>query len=314
LLFALLGLGIYLIFVKPYESTDNAYINANVIPIAAQISGPILNCYVENNQKVKANDILFEIDPKPFQLEVDNAQAQLELMGNEVAKAASDVDQAIATLHQHQAEMQRLKLNNDRVMRLVGRKVVPQDAADNAAMLLKAATAAQEAAQAELAQARILLGKVGGENEQIRIATAALEKAKLNLNYTKIRAPASGKISNYSLQPGQYVMSGMSQFAIISDELMWVDANYKETQVGKMQSGQDAYITVDMYPDKVFHGVIESISGASGTSFSLLPPQNATGNWVKITQRVPVKVVIDDVDEQHPLVIGTSATVKIKTR
>ncbi len=284
------------------------------MPIAAQISGPVIKCYVENNQYVKAMDLLFEIDPKPFQLAVDNAQAQLELMGNEVRKAASDIDQSTAIVAQRNAEMQRLKLNNDRVARLVARKVLAPEEGDNAEMQYQAALAAHDAAQAQLEQARILLGKLGAANEQIRIATAALERAKLNLSYTKIFAPTSGKISNYSLQPGQFVTEGMSQFVIISDEVVWVDANYKETQIGNMKVGQDAYITVDMYPDKVFHGIIDSISGASGTVFSLLPPQNATGNWVKITQRVPVKIIIDNVDAQHPLVVGTSATVKVKSR
>lgn len=306
--------GAYYIFVRPYQSTDNAYINANYVPIAAQISAPVIKIYVENNQKVKEGDLLFELDPVPFQLQVDNAQAQLELMGNEVQKAASDIVQATAMLAQRDAEHQRLKLNNDRISNLVARKVVPPEAGDNAEMQLKAAAAAEDAAAAELNQAKILLGKMGADNEQIRIATAALEKARLELSYTKVYAPTSGKISNYIIQPGQFINAGMAQFVIISDEVTWVDANFKETQVGNMHRGLDAYITVDMYPDKVFHGKIESISGASGTAFSLLPPQNATGNWVKVTQRVPVKIIIDNIDAEHPLIIGTSATVKVKTR
>jgi len=305
---------LYFFTIRPFQSTDNAYIQANTISIAAQVSGIVSKTYVQNNQYVKAGDLLFEIDPKPFVIEVQNAQAKLELMGNNVRKAAADVDQSAAILEQRKAELDQAQLDAHRIAKLTLQQAVPPETNDNAITRLKSSIAAVEAAQAQLSQSRIALGKLGADNEQIRVATAALDKAKLNLSYTTIYAPGSGQLSNYTVYRGQYVPVGYPQFVLISDNEFWVDANFKETQLNDVKAGQHAVINVDMYPDKDFKGLVESISGASGTSFSLLPPQNATGNWVKVTQRVPVKIIITDVDTRFPLKIGTSASVKIKVK
>lgn len=310
----LFGYLLYFFTIRPFQSTDNAYIQANTISIASQVSGIVTKTYVQNNQYVKAGELLFEIDPKPFVIEVQNAQAKLELMGNNVRKAAADVDQYAAILEQRKAEFDQAQSDAHRVAMLVEQKAVPPETNDNAITRLKSSAAAVEAAQAQLAQSRIALGKLGADNEQIRVATAALDKAKLNLSYTTIYAPGSGQLSNYTIYRGQYVPIGYPQFVLISDNEFWIDANFKETQVNDLKPGQHAVINVDMYPGKDFKGVVESISGASGTSFSLLPPQNATGNWVKVTQRVPVKIIITDVDPRFPLKIGTSTSVKIKVK
>ncbi len=304
----------YFFFWRPYVSTDNAYVGANYISVAAQVSGIAMQTKVVNNQHVKAGDLLFSIDPAPYLFEVEKLQAQLDLMGNAVREAAATVDQAEAIVAQRAAELQDVEANTTRTFQLVARQVLPAKDRDDAIARLKSAEQALVAAQAQLHNARIHLGKLGADNEQIRYATAGLEQAKLNLSYTRIYAPFDGQVSNSVLISGQYVQAGMTLFALIADAEFWVDANFKETQLNDMRVGQKASIEVDMYSDKKFTGEVVSISGASGTVFSLLPPQNATGNWVKVTQRVPVRIMVKDLDPGFYLTIGTSASVTVKVK
>lgn len=308
----LIAYGIYYTVIRPYERTDNAYVGANYATIATQVPGPVLKVYVVNNQYVKEGDLLFEIDPHYYNIEVQKAQANLDITGKEVREVAASVDQAAANVLQAKATLDNQKINTQRMVTLADEGVLPAESKDDAITKLEAAQDTYDAALAALAQARINLGKLGDQNEQIRLAIAELDRAKLDLSYTKIYAPISGQVSNCIIYPGQYMQVGTEQFAIISDGEFWVDANYKETQLTNMKIGQPALIEVDMYPGKEFFGEIISISGAAGTVFSLLPPQNATGNWVKVTQRVPVRVLIKNTDSNFPLRIGTSADVRIR--
>ncbi|TFV86241.1 HlyD family efflux transporter periplasmic adaptor subunit, partial [Oxalobacteraceae bacterium OM1] len=160
-------------------------------------------------------------------------------------------------------------------------------------------------------QARSALGASGDQNANVQAARAAVAQAELDLQRTHVTAPPQGMVANLSLRPGNTVQPGTPLFAVIASQEYWADANFKETELEDIRPGQQATLQVDMYPDHVFHGVVESVSGGAGTAFSLLPPQNATGNWVKVTQRVPVRVRITDPDPQYPLRIGTTATVEI---
>jgi membrane fusion protein (multidrug efflux system) len=146
----------------------------------------------------------------------------------------------------------------------------------------------------------------------VQVAAAALKQAELDLERVHVSAPTAGTIANLSLRPGNMVQPGVPLFVVISDQEFWVDANFKETELEEIRTGQKVEIHSDVYPDHVFHGTVQSVSGGSGAAFSVLPPQNATGNWVKVTQRVPVRIHIDDLDPQHPLRIGTTATVKVR--
>jgi membrane fusion protein (multidrug efflux system) len=139
-----------------------------------------------------------------------------------------------------------------------------------------------------------------------------VKQAEIDLERTRVVAPTNGTIANLSLRPGNTVAPNVPLFVVISDQEFWVDANFKETQLKEIRVGQKATIESDVYPDHPFHGVVQSVSGGSGAAFSLLPPQNATGNWVKVTQRVPVRIRVEDPDPQHPLRIGTTATVKVR--
>jgi membrane fusion protein (multidrug efflux system) len=183
---------------------------------------------------------------------------------------------------------------------------------ENSRTQLATAEAAVKAAEAGVAQARSAAGKGGDDNAAVQVATAAVDQAQLDLTRTHVVSPSGGVVANFSLQPGSTVTPGVPLFVVISDQEYWVDANFKETELKEIRAGQSVTIKSDVYPDHVFHGHVVSLSGGSGTAFSLLPAQNATGNWVKVTQRVPVRIKVDDPDPARPLRIGTTASVKVK--
>ncbi len=195
--------------------------------------------------------------------------------------------EALAQLEKNQSQLNIATLTSNRMVKLVKKNVASEQEGDNVEANLRSAMAA------------------------IQLGEANLKKVKLDLSYTKVAAPLSGWVTNVTLRSGSIVQANQPLFALISDEVFWVDANFKETDISKIHADQKVDVIVDMYPKHHFKGIVESISGGSGTAFSLLPPQNATGNWVKVTQRVPVRVRIINPDREHPLRIGTSATVKI---
>ena len=297
---------------RSHISTDDAYINANIVQISPQITGRVINLYVTNNQFVRKGQSLLDIDPRPYEIAVDKAKVQLALAYQGVAEKNAAVKAAQAQVAVRQAEWVAAKSIAERTMKLVKRRVLSQQAGIDITANYEKAAAALDAAKANLDQAQINLGNPNSENNQIQLAKANLRDAQLNLSYTHLVAPSDGIIANLSLRAGTIITSNQALFALISNGEVWIDTNLKETDLKSIAAGQKATITVDMYPGHVFNGEVESISGGSGTAFSLLPPQNATGNWVKITQRVPVRVRIVQNDPRYPLRIGTSATVKIK--
>jgi len=270
LLALLIGLCLFWVwhYFQTHISTDNAYVNANSIQIATQVSGPILSLQVDNNQVVKAGDPLFEIDPEPFQVAIEEAVAQVL---------------------QDKAQYKNTLVNLERIQNLVTKKFLSPEEKDNAITSVDVASA------------------------HLKLAEAKLKQAELALRYTKVFAPTDGLINHLSLRPGTTVQAQVPLFVLISHQQYWVDANFKETELNNIRPQQKAKITLDMYPDQTFTGVVDSISASTGTAFSLLPPQNATGNWVKVTQRIPVKVLISVPNPHFPLRVGATANVTIYT-
>ena len=295
-----------------YASTDNAYINANTVEIAAQISGQVTKVHVTNNQVVEQGAPLFEIDPRPYRLALEKAQAQLQLAQQSVGQQSAAVAAAQAQVNQREAELHNARSNNARTQKLVQQGFLSEQGAETARTQLATAQAGLRAAQANLEQARSALGSKGKDNAAVQAAQAAVDQAQLDLQHTMVEAPTAGKVANLTLRPGDTVQPGAPLFSLIGNSDYWADANFKETELERIRPGQTATITVDMYPDHPFRGVVESVSGGSGTAFSLLPPQNATGNWVKVTQRVPVRVRFVNPDPRYPLRIGTTATVEVR--
>ena len=297
-----------------YVSTDNAYVNANMVEVAAQISGAVTRVYVRDNQPVKPGEPLFDIDPGPYRVALEKAQAQLRLAEQQVSQQSAAVQAAEAQVDQRRAELQNARNNNAREQKLVRQGFFSRQGSEAARTQEATAAAALQAALANLEQARSALGTVGDQNANVQAARAAVAQAEIDLQRTRVASPTQGYVANLSLRPGNTVQPGTPLFSIIGSQEFWVDANFKETELERVRAGEPATITVDMYPDHPFHGVVESVSGGAGTAFSLLPPQNATGNWVKVTQRVPVRVHVTDPDPRYPLRVGTTASVELAAR
>ncbi|MBW8910594.1 MAG: HlyD family secretion protein [Sphingomonas sp.] len=293
-------------------STDNAQVNAHVAEVSSEVAGRVTEVYVAENQHVKQGDLLFRLDPEPFRIALMQAEAA-------VGNAELSVDQLQSTYHAKQADTQKsvsdVGLARDtfrRQQELLARGFTTRASYDAAKAGLAAAQAEEASAASEAESARAVLGvsRAGG-HPVVEAAMAARDKARFDLSRTEIRAPLSGVISQADkLSPGTIAIQMLPLINIVSDHGYWIDANFKETQLDKMRIGQRADIEVDAIPGRTIKGHVIGINAGTGSQFSLLPPQNATGNWVKVTQRVPVRIQIDD-KLDRPLVAGWSAHVTV---
>jgi membrane fusion protein (multidrug efflux system) len=308
------GIAFIIWYYQAFVSTDDAYVNANVVEIAPRVSEQVVRVDVLNNQTVQAGQLLFEIDPKPFLLKYQQALANFKLSQQQLDMDKAAVNLATADVTLKTAQLTYAEHTSERVLTLVKAGQLSAQEGDRADANTKIAAAALNVAKAQLAKAQSNLGKADIKNAKVQSALANLKQAKLNYSYTRVTAPVSGQVANFSLRVGDVLIVNQSYFAIIDQGQYWVDANFKETQLAGIQPGQCAKITLSMYPNHTFNGVVQSISGGAGTAFSLLPPQNATGNWVQITQRVPVKIMILNPDPHYPLMIGTSASVRLRLK
>lgn len=293
-----------------YPGTSDAYTDAHVARIASQVTGQVLALHVKDHQQVESGQLLLEIDPQPYQISLAQAEANLDLARQQQAEAAAAVKTARARVSEAEAQRADAKRNYKRMQTLVSKKSVSTAEADSARFKLKEANAGLDAVRAELQQA---MQKQAESDAAIRLAQAKIDQARLDLSHTRIAAPAAGTVGEVKLRPGNVIQKGQALFPLVEGEVFWVNANFKETDLLRIRPGQSATVEVDMYPGKIFHGVVESISPASGTAFALLPPENATGNWVKVTQRFPVRVRITELDPARPLRIGASSVVTVDT-
>ena len=314
-LIALIGIGIYYYWKhnELYPTTDDAYVQAHVVNIAPQVNGTIIKTYIKDQQAVTMGDPLFEIDPTAYRIAVNEAKAQYDNAIQQVKSATMSVATAKSVVIERQAELIQAEHDYGRIMTLVKERLYPATEGDKVTSQLSVAKAALTAAESQVNEAEEKLGDPSINNASIRQAAATLAKTKLDLRYTKVYAPASGYIANDTLRVGAEVTAFQPLFALVEDTDWWATANFKETDLQRIKPGQKATIKVDMYPDRIFIGKIDSISLGSGSSFALLPPENATGNWVKVTQRFPVKVVFTDTNHNFPLRMGSSCTVTVDT-
>jgi membrane fusion protein (multidrug efflux system) len=294
------------------RSTEDSYINADVVQVSSLVDGPVVAVHVKENQFVHRGDPLFDVDPQPFQVAVDRARAQLALAQQGTRQDSADVQAQAAEVARQQADATNALAAQRRATELVTKGFLSRQALDDANAKLAASRAAVAQAQARLQKAQAALGTRGALTPAVAAAVANLEQAELDLKRAHVTASQDGWVQNISLAPGTSVAAGTPLFALIVDRSFWVDANFKETQLAQIRPGQPVDVEVDMYPGHVFHAHVESLGGSTGTAFSLLPPQNATGNWVKVTQRVPVKVRFDDFDPHYPLRVGATATVDVR--
>jgi len=300
----------YFYYSNLHPSTDDAYVQANVVNVAAQVTGPVKQVFVKNNQLVKKGQAIFTIDPAPFQLAVNKAESQLQLAEQQAASAQDAITTAKANVAQQQAQFVLNQKNADRILALVKAKQMAPSQGDEARAKLDVAKATLEEAKSQLQEAK---QQYSATQASIDTAKASLKQAKLDLSYTIVSTPTAGTLKQFNLQAGTMVVASQTLFYLIKPAAWWVNANFKETQLERIRVGQPVTIKVDMYPNHAFKGQVQSISAGSDAAFSLLPPENTTGNWVKVTQRFQVKIIILNPNPNFPLRMGASSTVTVNT-
>jgi membrane fusion protein (multidrug efflux system) len=297
-------------------STDNAFVEARIYSVSARVPGMVASVAVKDNQAVKQGDTLVELDPADYRLRVDNAAAELEMARNETSGDYARVAGARATVNLATARRDQADLDLRRGRALFGKEVIPREQLDRLETASRIAASQLREAEESVHREEALIGaSPGGGNEaRIRQKQSRLDEAALNLSYVQIKAPVDGYVTRKGVEPGNNIQAGQTLLALVALDDAWITANYKESQLTHVQPGQQVTFTVDSYPGALFRGTVESIMAGTGAAFSLLPPENATGNYVKVVQRIPVRIAIDQKsDPDHLLRVGMSVVPTIKT-
>ncbi len=327
----LLGLGIYLFAHRGEESTDDAAIDAHIVTISPKVSGYIKTSYIDDNKQVKTGDLLLEIDPADYLIKRDRAKAALESaqasykaakhnLDTVMISAPSSVEEAAAQLNGAKANLSKAESDLKRLQSL-SNQARSREQLDAVIAAEKTARSAFEDAKARLNAAKtapeaIELAKSNAEAAEgaVKQAKADLEQAEQDVSYTKIVAAQNGRITKRAVEQGDYVQAGQQLGFIVGSEI-WVTANFKETQLKNIHAGDGAKIKIDAFPSLILSGKVQSFQAGTGTRFSAFPPENATGNFVKIVQRVPVKIILDSQPAATlPLGPGMSVTPTVYTR
>lgn len=308
--------GAYWMSLQGKVSTDNAYVQQDKVSVSGQVGGEIVEVFVGEGDNVKAGDLLFRIDPEPFRLQIAQADAAIASAQANVTALANSADLSGADISAAREDIAFAEANFRRKDELFRRGFLTKtehDAAEHAVNqareTLRQAQARQQAASAKLATGPA----VPGENPQVATGKAQRAVAQLQLRRTEVRAPAAGRIAQADrLQTGQQVVQGLPVLTLVADGSSYVEANFKETDLAEMRIGQPAEVEFDAYPGLKLKGHVASIGAGTGSEFSVIPAQNATGNWVKVTQRVPVRIAIDE-KSSRPLIAGLSTEVTVFT-
>ena len=288
---------IWWLIARQYEDTDDAFIDTHIVHISPQIAGPILAIHVNDNQMVRAGQPLADIDARPQMAQLEQAMAQRLQAQTQIGQAQAQIRAAQAQVTNTSRDLARYH-----ALQATTPAAVAQQQVDQAETAQRNALAQRDGATAQLASARA----------QIKVLDTQIATAKLNLSYAHIVAPVDGHIAQRSVAPGNYVSPGQELMAIVPQQL-WVTANFKETQLRLMRRGQHVAVTVDSC-DRIIDGHVDSIQRGAGQAFGILPPENATGNYVKVVQRVPVKIVLDHIPEGCVLGPGMSVEPSVTVR
>lgn len=301
-----------------YVSTENAYVKADIVQVSAEVGGRVSEILVKDHAQVKAGDPLLKIDREPFELALLKAEAELDQTKAVVAGLRAQWAEAAAELKEAEARIGFFDAQYSRQKQLATKGVgfaFKFEEADSNLVSARDRTSAIQHRQQRI------LASLGGDPElptekhpMVREKTAQRDRAKLDLEHTTVKASVGGTAVNVKLLPGEQIKVATPLFAIVSETRPWVEANFKETELTHVRPGQTATIVLDIYPDAVWEAEIESISPATGAEFALLPPQNASGNWVKVVQRLPVKLRLLPRANELPLRAGMTATVKVDTK
>ena len=314
-----------------FVTTENAYVKNDIIQVSADIEGRVVDIAVRDHQEVRSGDLLFRIDPVPIRIRLARAEAELgtvrdelrslraeyDVAAGELAVTEGELNEALESVRYHKTQVKRFRS----LQRRGATTRIRLEAAEHDLAVARQRTEVVRK-QAEVARKRMgrVLVQLGGaldipveSHPMYREKESLRDETRLDLERTVVRAPVGGTVSNVKLQAGEYVDSGKPVFSIIAGSQPWVEANLKETELTHVRVGQKATVVVDAYPDVMWHAVVESISPATGAEFAVLPPQNATGNWVKVVQRLPVRLQLQERPGAPPLRAGMTVSASIDT-
>ncbi len=286
----------YAVHTVYYKSTDDAFIEGHVITVAPRVSGPVMKLNIDDNQEVKKGDLLLEIDPNDYQAKLKETRAKLDEAKAALVNSENQVTKTLSDLEYAQADFERYSKTFER-------GISSKQEYDSSLNKLTAAQSNSKSAKARYDEL----------TASIKRLEAEVEQDELNLSYTKIYASSDGRITNRSVEQGNYVQVAQPMFSIVPEK-MWIVANFKETQLANMKPGQPVQIKIDTYGGKKFQGKVDSIQRSTGARASLFPPENAVGSYVKIVQRVPVKIVFTEDISKYNIVPGMSVVPEVKVK
>lgn len=301
-------------------ATDNAYVKAERILVAPQVAGRVVEVAVGQNQAVRKGDLLFRIDPQPLEIALAQNEALLARMANSATASRARVSGAGASIQASRETLAWAERDLTRMQELAAQQLVSRKMLDDARhAVAEARTSLADAIAAQAEAEATLSGDVHTATEDLpeyRAALAMVAQARLDLEHAEVRAPVDGVVGTHDLQVGEFLAVGQTAMPLVATSTVWVEANFKETELTRMQVGQPAVVELDSYPGVKWRAHVASIAPASGAEFSVLPAQNATGNWVKIVQRIPVRLEIDGADRPDPPLMraGMSAEVTVELR
>ncbi|HJO92710.1 MAG TPA: HlyD family secretion protein [Victivallales bacterium] len=299
----------YYKYISYYPSTDDAYIKAYIVQIAPNINGNISSINITNNEYVKKGTLLFTIDKKPYQIAVNKAKTDLLQAEQNVKLSKSNAHVAQVLVNEANTNYLYSKQTYKRNTYLNKKHIVSNQQEDETIKNFNVSKEKLASALSILKQKKL---KIDVANSTVKESNIELNNAELNLSYTKIYAPADGYVSNFHLAAGEYINIGEQLFAFIESDQWWIKANFKETDLRRIKPGQDVNVYIDMY-GKNISGKVQSIAYGSGSTYSLIPSENATGNWVKVTQRFPVRILVKNNNLNAPLRVGSTVNVTVNT-
>ena len=301
-----------------FVTSENAFVKADKVAISTEVAGKLTAVEIREHEFVREGQVLFRIDDQPYRIALDETRALMQWIGNEVEALRATYRVKQAELSLAADDLAYFERSFKRRQLLLSRGNVSQERFDQARRNRDSARQKITILRQEIAQ--VLTGLSGNPDLKVedypkyRRARAAFDRASLDFERTVIRAPTSGRVSKVTMEPGEFVKVAVPLFAIISDRAIWVEVNLKETQLTHVRLGQAVTVEIDAYPDVIWRATVDSISPATGAEFAILPPQNATGNWVKVVQRLPVRLAFEDAKGGPELRAGMSAEIKIDTQ
>ncbi len=307
-----------------FQSTDDAFVEGRLITVAPRVSGPVIKLLVDDNDTVKAGDLLAEIDPKDYEVKLQQAEAklaqakaQLSVNESDIEKSSSHLNESLEDINAAQSKLEFAQKDHKRYDDMYKAGIVSKQEYDKSKKDFEVSLANQKSASQKTNAAKSALNSAKAKTEavqaDIKKFEAEVEQAKLDLSYTKIYAPQSGMVASRSVEAGNYLQVGQPIMQVVPKEV-WIVANFKEIQLTNMKPNQPVTIKVDTYPNKRFKGEVQSIQRATGAKSSLFPPENAVGSYVKIVQRVPVKIIFKEDISDYNIVPGMSVVPKVKVK